>query len=85
MRYWHGVNKPASFHPTMVAIFNDKLGRNCTIHKTHLSDDGLVKADVENPKLMMKPVYQMNGGSIQLFKPTYDEMSKAWFWVSAKV
>ncbi|MDW3775462.1 toprim domain-containing protein [Kluyvera cryocrescens] len=79
MRYWHGVNKPASFHPTMVAIFNDKLGRNCTIHKTHLSDDGLVKADVENPKLMMKPVYQMNGGSIQLFKPTYDEMSKAWF------
>jgi hypothetical protein len=79
MRYWHGANKPASFHPTMVAIFNDKLGRNCTIHKTHLSDDGLVKADVENPKLMMKPVYQMNGGSIQLFKPTYDEMSKAWF------
>lgn len=79
MRYWPGANKPASFHPTMVAIFNDKLGRNCTIHKTHLSDDGLSKADVENPKLMMKPVYQMNGGSMQLFKPTYDEESKAWF------
>ena len=53
MRYWHGANKPASFHPTMVAIFNDKLGRNCTIHKTHLSDDGLVKADVEKAKALL--------------------------------
>lgn len=43
MRYWPGSNKPASFHPTMVAIFNDKFGRNCTIHKTHLTDDGLKK------------------------------------------
>ncbi|HDY9362219.1 TPA: toprim domain-containing protein [Klebsiella pneumoniae] len=79
MRYWPGSNKPASFHPTMVAIFNDKFGRNCTIHKTHLTDDGLKKADVENPKLMMKPVYQMNGGSMQLFKPTYCDETKSWF------
>lgn len=79
MRYWPGANQPASFHPTMVAIFNDKLGRNCTIHKTHLTDDGLKKADVENPKLMMKPVYHMNGGSMQLFKPTYELESKSWF------
>nr|QTX14098.1 hypothetical protein [Klebsiella pneumoniae] len=41
---------------------------------------------LKNPKLMMKPVYQMNGGSMQLFKPTYCDETKSWFfWGLVKV
>nr|QTX14097.1 hypothetical protein [Klebsiella pneumoniae] len=34
MRYWPGSNKPASFSSNDGCyFFNDKFGRNCTIHK----------------------------------------------------
>ncbi|MGV7963787.1 toprim domain-containing protein [Photorhabdus tasmaniensis] len=75
--YWNQEKQKASTYPGMIAIYRDTRGRPLTIHRTFVEKDG-DKANVDNPKLMMKPPADMTGGSIQLFDPHYDSVSCTW-------
>lgn len=63
--------------PAMVAIYRDKTGAQLTMHRTYLDTSG-AKADVTFPKKMMQAAGDMTGGSIQLYQPLYDTISKTW-------
>jgi len=75
--YWDADLKAGLRLPAMPTIFRCAKGRALTIHRTFLDGKG-GKANVVNPKLMMKPPYDMSGGSAQLYEPHYDPMTKIW-------
>jgi hypothetical protein len=75
--YWDKATSSSLIYPGMVAILRDTRGRALTLHRTYVEQNG-DKANVENPKLMMKPPADLLGASIQLFDPHYAKGSKTW-------
>lgn len=56
--------------PALLAIVRDKNGKPLTLHRTFLSSDGLSKAPISRPKMILAPPRDMRGGYILLDHPT---------------
>lgn len=53
--YYH-PGEPATAHPALLALVQDRNGRAVSIHRTYLAPDGSGKAPVATPKKLMPPV-----------------------------
>ena len=56
--------------PALLAIVRDSSGKPLTLHRTFLSPDGMSKANVSRPKMLLAPPRDMRGGFIMLDKPS---------------
>lgn len=68
--YKEDDNSPWQKFPALLAIVRDKDGKPLTLHRTFLSKDGLSKAPVSRPKMLLAPPRDMRGGYILLDSPT---------------
>jgi len=63
-------------HPALLAVVRDGNGVGVTLHRTFLNADGSGKAEVEEPKMMMSQPRDLDGGYIELDKPTDGPLGK---------
>jgi hypothetical protein len=68
--YKEDDNSPWQRFPALLAIVRDSNGKPLTLHRTFLSPDGMRKAPVSRPKMILAPPRDMRGGFIMLDKPT---------------
>jgi phage/plasmid primase-like uncharacterized protein len=64
--WYKDKNDNQSSAPTMLLKFQSPDGTPCNIHKTFLSTKTTGKADINDPKLMMKPSCKMRGGAVRI-------------------
>lgn len=64
--WYRDCNGNQASAPAMLLKFQSPDGTPCNIHKTFLSTNKVGKADIENPKIMMKPSCKMRGGAVRI-------------------
>lgn len=63
--------------PAFIQVWRTPDGTAVNIHKILLDPNGSAKAQVEKPKLQMKPSGSMTGGAIRLGEPAFGTLSVA--------
>jgi putative DNA primase/helicase len=64
--WYRDVNGNQASAPAMLLRFQCPNGTPCNIHKTFLSSETDGKAEMNDPKLMMKPSCKMRGGAVRI-------------------
>lgn len=68
--YKEDDGSPWQRFPALLAIVRDSNGKPLTLHRTFLSPDGMGKAPISRPKMVLAPPRDMRGGFIMLDKPS---------------
>lgn len=64
--WYKDANGNQASAPAMLLKFHNKDGMPCNVHKTFLSTVTAGKAEIDEPKLMMKPTCKMTGGAVRI-------------------